>query len=91
MPELAGMHADERPYYSGFSRNLSFMSAEQNDERDKVMTNNSEEIRLRYQYRKLILEGKMVLSFESAKKLIGPDCAFHLYSTIDSKTSKRKR
>ena len=63
----------------------------QNDERDKVMTNNSEEIRLRYLYRKLILEGKAVLSFESAKKLIGPDCAFHLYSIIDSKTSKRKR
>ena len=62
----------------------------QNDERDKVMTNNSEEIRLRYLYRKLILEGKAVLSFESAKKLIGPDCAFHLYSIIDSKTIKKK-
>ena len=91
MPEIAGMHAGERPYCSGFPRNAAFSSVGQNDERDKVMTNNSEEIRLRYQYRKLVLEGKVVLSFESAKKLIGPDCAFHLYSIIDSKTSKRKR
>jgi len=63
----------------------------QNVERDKVMTTNSEEIRLRYLYRKLILEGKVVHSFESAKKLIGPDCAFHLYSIVDAKTTKRKR
>jgi len=63
----------------------------QNDEPDKVMTNYSEEVRLRYLYRKLILEGKVVLSFEFAKKLIGPDCAFHLYSNIDSKTTKRNR
>ena len=63
----------------------------QNNEQDKVMTNTSEEIRLRYLYRKLILERKVVLSFESAKKLIGPDCAFHLYSIIDAKTIKRKR
>jgi hypothetical protein len=63
----------------------------QNNEPDKVMINNSEEIRLRYLYRKLILEGKVVLSFEFAKKLIGPDCAFHLYSNIDSKTTKRNR
>jgi len=62
----------------------------QNDERDMVMTNNTNEIRLRYLYRKLVLEGKAVLSFESAKKLIGPDCAFHLYAIIDSKKTKRK-
>ena len=85
------MHAGERPYCSGFPRNTAFSSVGQNDERDKVMTNNAEEIRLRYQYRKLVLEGKVMFSFESAKKLIGPDGAFHLYSIIDSKTSKRKR
>jgi hypothetical protein len=52
---------------------------------------NAEDIRLRYLYRKLLLEGKIALSIESAKKLIGPDCAFHLYSLINSKASKRKR
>ncbi len=48
----------------------------------------SEEIRLRYLYRGLILRGKVNLSFESARGLVGPDCAFHLYSVIDG---KRKR
>jgi hypothetical protein len=57
------------------------------------MTDTSEEIRLRYLYRKLILEGRITLSFESAKKIIGPDCAYHLYSVPESKgpTKKRKR
>jgi len=59
----------------------------ENDGQDGIMTNTSEEIRLRYLYRKLILEGKAMLSFESAKKLIGPDCAFHLYSIVDSKST----
>jgi hypothetical protein len=90
IPETTGSHLNERPYRSGLSRNRAYMSAEQNDERDMVMTNNSNEIRLRYLYRKLVLEGKAVLSFESAKKLIGPDCAFHLYANIDSKKTKRK-
>ncbi len=63
----------------------------QNDERDKVMTNTSEEIRLRYLYRKLILEGKVALSFESAKKIIGPDCAYHLYSAPGLKKKTKKR
>ena len=53
------------------------------------MTTTSEEIRLRYLYRKLILEGKAKLSFESAKKLVGPDCAFHLYSFEYSKSTKK--
>jgi hypothetical protein len=55
------------------------------------MTDISEEIRLRYLYRKLILEGKIALSFESAKKIIGPDCAYHLYSVPDSKRHMKKR
>jgi hypothetical protein len=72
-------------------RNISIITWEQNDGCVKVMMNNAEEIRLRYLYRKLIIEGKVTLSIESAKRLIGPDCAFHLYSIIDSKSSKRKR
>jgi hypothetical protein len=55
------------------------------------MTDTSEEIRLRYLYRKLILNGKIALSFESAKKIIGPDCAYHLYSVHDSKRQIKKR
>ncbi len=49
----------------------------------------SEDIRLRYLYRDMILRGKVSLSFESAKGLVGPDCAFHLYSLIGKKRQKK--
>jgi hypothetical protein len=55
------------------------------------MTDTSEELRLRSLYRKLILDGKVALSFESAKKMIGPDCAYHLYSVPDLKKKIKKR
>ena len=47
------------------------------------MTNfsdNPEAIRLKYLYRNLILRGKLFLPQKDASKLIGPDCAYHLYS-----------
>jgi hypothetical protein len=47
-----------------------------------MVSNTSEEIRLRYLYRNLILRGKVRVSIESARKLIGPDCAFHLYGRM---------
>ncbi len=50
----------------------------------------SEEIRLRYLYRDMILRGKLRLSLESAKGLVGPDCAFHLYSLIGTKRQKSR-
>lgn len=46
------------------------------------MTMRSEEIRLRYLYRRLIIDGKAKISFEAAMRLVGPDCAYHLYSSI---------
>jgi hypothetical protein len=46
------------------------------------MTMRSEEIRLRYLYRRLIIEGKAKISFEAARRLVGPDCAYHLYSVV---------
>ena len=45
----------------------------------------NEEIRIRYLYRHLILRGKVTISFESARRLVGPDCAYHLYSVMDLK------
>ncbi|HYA88870.1 MAG TPA: hypothetical protein VEI57_17645 [Nitrospirota bacterium] len=44
------------------------------------MTMQSEEIRLRYLYRRLIIDGKARISFEAARRLVGPDCAYHLYA-----------
>jgi len=47
-----------------------------------AMGNTPDEIRLRYLYRSIILRGKARLPLEAARKLVGPDCAFHLYSTV---------
>ena len=40
----------------------------------------AELIRKRYLYRQLILTKKVLLSRPSATRLIGPDCAYHLYA-----------
>lgn len=52
------------------------------------MGNLPEEIRIRYLYRSLILRGKIRVTMESAKKLVGPDCAFHLYSTVKNQNGE---
>ncbi len=51
--------------------------------------NKSEEIRLRYLYRSLILSGKARVSLESARRLVGPDCAYHLYGVISAGKNKK--
>jgi hypothetical protein len=38
-----------------------------------------EAIRRRFAYRRLILTGKVRLPHAVAARLIGPDCAYHLY------------
>lgn len=53
------------------------------------MTMQSEEIRLRYLYRRLIIDGKAKISLESARRLVGPDCAYHLYAVV-GKTKPEK-
>ena len=35
--------------------------------------------RIRNRYRRLVLLGKARLPLEMARRLVGPDCAFHLY------------
>jgi hypothetical protein len=51
-------------------------------ERRLTMTMQSEEIRLRYLYRRLLIDGKVRISFEAARRLVGPDCAYHLYAVV---------
>ncbi len=53
------------------------------------MNSRAEEIRLRHVYRKMILMGKAKISFESARRLVGPDCAFHLYGAVTLKKKKK--
>ncbi len=55
------------------------------------MTQKSEDIRLRYFYRNLILQGKARISLESARRLVGPDCAFHLYGVAGLKKKRGKK
>ena len=46
----------------------------------------AELIRKRYLYRRLILTKKVNLARPSATRLIGPDCAYHLYSQFNPTT-----
>ncbi len=50
----------------------------------------SEEIRLRFLYRSMIQRGKVRISLSGALGLIGPDCAFHLYSAVAQGNSMKK-
>ncbi len=43
--------------------------------------NKSEEMRIKAKYKELILKGKIKLPLDAAKKLTGPDTAYHLYKT----------
>lgn len=51
----------------------------------------STEIRLRYLYRSLVLLGKASLSLESARRLVGPDCAYHLYGIVRAQVGRNNR
>jgi len=64
-----------------------------NQDRRTSLSSRAEEIRLRYLYRDLVLRGRLRLPLEAAKKLVGPDCAYHLYSRrtpFPGRTSGRK-
>lgn len=58
---------------------------------DLTLEEAAEVLRKRYRYRELILSGKLVLPYNRAAQLLGPDCLYHLYSLQDSKPSRRKR
>lgn len=51
----------------------------------------AEEIRIRYRYRDLVLKGKIRISIESAKRIVGPDCAYHLYSHAALRIARQSR
>lgn len=47
------------------------------------MDSRSEFIRKKYLYRRLIMAKKISLPIEAAKGMVGPDCAYHLYSQFN--------
>ncbi|UCH82394.1 MAG: hypothetical protein JSW20_07090 [Nitrospiraceae bacterium] len=54
------------------------------------MSRKSEEIRIRYLYRKMLLRGQLSLPLKFAVKMVGPDCAYHLYSHAGFVKKKNK-
>jgi hypothetical protein len=55
----------------------------ENDRDRTPATANAEQAELlhkKYQYRSLILRGKTGLPHHAAARLVGPDCAYHLYA-----------
>lgn len=45
----------------------------------------AEEMRIKAKYKELILKGKIKLPIDVAKKLTGPDTAYHLYKVKNNK------
>jgi hypothetical protein len=44
------------------------------------MKEEAEIIRIGYKYRKMLQSGKIRIPYHDAVKMIGPDCAYHLYN-----------
>ena len=55
------------------------------------MDSRSELIRKKYLYRRLIMSKKISLPIESAKGMVGPDCAYHLYSQFNTGSQKAEQ
>jgi len=53
------------------------------------MNPKAEKIRIRYLYRRKVLSGDIKVPLGTAKRLVGPDCAYHLYSGLPSKGKKK--
>lgn len=44
-----------------------------------TMKEEAEIIRIGYKYRRILRSGKIKIPYHDAVKMIGPDCAYHLY------------
>ena len=64
-----------------------------NHEKTKILLieDEAEELRIRYKYRRLIVEGKISIPYADAARLIGPDSAYRLYGTQKSSIRKKRR
>ena len=51
----------------------------------------AELIRKKYLYRRLVMSKKVNLPLDSARGMVGPDCAYHLYSQFNPKTDAETR
>lgn len=46
------------------------------------MNPKAEEIRIRYLNRRKVLTGEVKVRLAAARRLVGPDCAYHLYGIL---------
>ncbi len=52
----------------------------------------AETLRILGQYKRLVLLGKVRLPLAAARRLVGPDCAYHLYGrTAPARRPSRRR
>lgn len=54
------------------------------------MNPRAELIRIRYKYRRMVIRGEIKVPHEAAVKLVGPDCAYHLYGRHKVKGKRNK-
>ncbi len=54
------------------------------------MNPRAESIRIRYKYRRMVIRGEIKVPHEVAVKLVGPDCAYHLYREHQGKGRREK-
>jgi hypothetical protein len=50
-----------------------------------------DELRILAQYKRLVLLGKVRLPLAEARRLVGPDCAYHLYFRHERERPRRRR
>ena len=54
------------------------------------MNEQSENIRKKYLYRRLIMTRKVNLQRSAATGLVGPDCAYHLYAQVPTPNTQQE-
>jgi hypothetical protein len=51
----------------------------------------AEILRIQSRYKRLVLMGKVSLPWAIARRLVGPDCAYHLYSHAEVQATRQRR
>lgn len=54
------------------------------------INNDAEELRIRYKYRRLLVQGRISIPYNVAAKLIGPDSAYRLYASKKNFKDRKK-
>jgi len=55
------------------------------------MSERLEALRILGRYRRMVLLGRAKLPFDAARRLVGPDCAYHLYFRHAAPRSAKRR